>query len=82
MLAMSKKKPGRKQDPDSKRSQGLDRHAEPRLAFHLEQELLDALDAYRSGQRVKPPVSEVLRTALREFLRREGCWPPAEKVDA
>ena len=75
MLTMSKKKPGRKLDPESKRSQGIDRHAEPRIAFHLEEELLAALELYRTRQRVKPPVSEVVRTALREFLRREECWP-------
>jgi len=83
MLTMSKKRPGRKLDPESKRSQGLDRHAEPRIAFHLEEELLAALELYRSRQRVKPPVSEVMRTALREFLKREECWPPATaKPDA
>lgn len=73
---MAKKKPGRPKQPDSKRSKGTDRHAQPRYAFHLEQQLLDALGAYCDAQRLVPDKSEVVRLAIREFLEREGFWPP------
>lgn len=76
MIGMAKKRPGRKKDPTSKRSTGADRHTDPRLAFHLEPELLAALEKYRASQTVPPVVSEVLRTSLREFLRNQGYWPP------
>jgi hypothetical protein len=73
---MSKKKtPGRKKDPASKRSLGLPRHVNPRFAFHLERELLDALGAYCDAQRLRPDASQVVRLALREYLEREGFWP-------
>lgn len=73
---MAKKKPGRPKEPDSKRQTGVDRHADPRKAFHCSQELLDALERYRDA--TKPPPSEAgcLRTALEEFLEKRGFWPP------
>ena len=40
------KKRGRKPDPESKRSTGADRHSDPRFTFHLEKDLLQALDDY------------------------------------
>lgn len=54
-----------------------DRHAHPRFAFHLERELLDAVGRYCLAQRLVPDKSEVVRLAVREFLEREGFWPPA-----
>lgn len=75
MPVMAKRKPGRQKDPESKRSQGLPRHKDPRFAFHLERELLDALGAFCDAQKLKPDRSEVARLALREFLEREGFWP-------
>lgn len=71
-----KKKGGRPKEPDSKRSQGVDRHSQPRFAFHLDQQLLDAIGAYCDAQRLVPDKSEVVRLAIREFLEREGFWPP------
>lgn len=53
-----------------------DRHTTPRIALHLEQPLLDALEAWRSAQRAAPPQSEAVRTAIREMLTRDGFWPP------
>lgn len=76
VAVMAKKKPGRPKKADSKRQTGIDRHADPRKAFHAPQELLDALERYRSE--TKPPPSEAgcLRTALEEFLAKRGYWPP------
>jgi hypothetical protein len=53
-----------------------DRHVHPRFAFHLEQDLLDALGHHCVAQRLIPDKSEVVRLAIREFLEREGFWPP------
>lgn len=52
-----------------------DRHLNPRVAFHLESELMAALDEWRTRQRVPPGRSDVIRQALRDFLEREGLWP-------
>ena len=76
MLSVTKKRPGRPKDPESKRSQGQDRHTKPRLAFHLEQELLDALERYRSATIPRPGKSPILVAALEAFLVARGFWPP------
>jgi hypothetical protein len=76
MLSVTKKRPGRKKDPESKRSQGRDRHTKPRVAFHLSQELLDALERYCSTTRPRPGKSATLVAALEEFLAAQGFWPP------
>lgn len=52
------------------------RYLHPRYALHIEQGILDALDLYCADQRIKPDKSEVVRVAIREFLEREGYWPP------
>lgn len=64
---------GREREP---RPRNRDRHATPRIALHLEQPLLDALEAWRAAQRAAPPQSEAVRTAIREMLQRDGYWPP------
>ena len=78
----AKKKPGRPKGGEGKRSQGSDRHSQPRFAFHLETELLAALGNYCEAQKLKPDRSEVVRLALREYLEREGFWPPKAGQDA
>lgn len=79
MTAMAqKKKPGRKPDPGSKRSQGVNRHAQPRKAFHAPAGLFAALDGYITDARPQPSEAAVLRLALEQFLEREGRWPPKE----
>ena len=52
-----------------------DRHATPRIAVHLEQALLDALDRFCAAQRVPVDRSQAVRTAIAELLEREGLWP-------
>jgi hypothetical protein len=69
------KKRGRPKDPGSKRSRGVDRHAQPRMVFHLEEELLEAVKDYCAAQTVPPDRSDVARVALRQFLERAGFWP-------
>ena len=73
-----KKKPGRKPSPDSKRSQGADRHTQPRKAFHAPAALFAALEAYIATTRPQPTEAAVLRVALEEFLEKRGLWPPKE----
>ncbi len=75
-MAEKKRKVGRPRRADSKRSQGVDRHADPRKAFHAPAELFAALEAYREATRPQPSEAECLRTALEEFLRAKGFWPP------
>lgn len=69
------KKPGRKKDPNSKRSQGVPRHTQPRKAFHAPPELFAALEKYIASTRPQPSESECLRVALEEFLEERGFWP-------
>lgn len=78
MLCMSKKKPGRKPSPDSKRTQGVDRHTQPRKAFHAAPELFAAMERYILEARPAPSEAAVLRIALEEFLEKRGYWPPKE----
>lgn len=53
----------------------IDRHTDPRVTFHLEPELRDAMAAYIAAQEAKPNSSEVMRQALRSWLRSRGFWP-------
>jgi hypothetical protein len=71
-------KPSRKK-PDSKRTRGVDRHTQPRLAFHLPKDLYDAFKGHVDSLRPKPNESSVLRLALELYLERAGCWPPKER---
>lgn len=59
-----------------------DRHADPRFAFHLEQELLDALDYYLTRLPHNPGRSQVVRDALRDFLRSKGCFTPPDDASS
>ena len=71
-----------KKRPDSKRSKGEDRHIKPRLAFHLDQALLDALEEYIARTRPRPTTTSVLVDALEEYLTKVGHWPrPAAQAD-
>lgn len=79
LLMKNEKKRGRAPNPQSKRSQGVDRHTQPRKAFHAPQELFDALNRYIAGARPAPTDAAVLRTALEEFLEKRGFWPPKEE---
>ena len=73
---MAKRKPGPSPDPDSKRSKGVDRHVDPRVSFHLEPELAEALDAYRESLPHDPGRSQIIRDLLRDSLRNKGFYPP------
>lgn len=64
-----KKKRGRRPDPKSLRSQGVDRHAHPRKAFHAPAELFARLTAY--CKRTKRPEADAIREALDEYLKRQ-----------
>lgn len=60
---------GKKKD-----SQSTNRHVSPREAFHYSTVLRDALAEYVNAKLPRPDKSEVIRTALREYLRAEGFW--------
>lgn len=62
--------------PNPKDKRRGDRHQSPRIALHLDQVLLDALEAWRTSQRSVILQSESVRTAIREMLTRDGFWPP------
>ena len=64
---------------DSKRTQGVDRHVKPRLAFHLEKQLLDAVEQLVETTRPQPTVTSVITAALEEYLTARGLWPPPPK---
>ncbi len=55
-----------------------DYHTEPREAFHLPGPLQEAFAKYLDASKPRPYKSEVLRTALEEFLAARGFWPPAQ----
>lgn len=48
----------------------------PKLIFQVEPELRDALMAFCRSGRLPVRYSDVLREALREYLRANGHWPP------
>lgn len=75
---MAKNKPGRPKKADSKRTLGVDRHADPRKAFHAPQSLFDALAKCIAETKPLPSEAAVLRLALEEYLERRGYWPPKE----
>ena len=52
------------------------RHLDPKLTFHLEEELRAALMGFCDSGELPIRYSDVLREALRDYLRRRGHWPP------
>lgn len=75
MLYMAKKR------PDSKRTQGIDRHTKPRLAFHLDARLLAALERYISETKPRPTTTAVVVLALEEYLEERGFWPSSASAE-
>jgi hypothetical protein len=60
-----------------KKNQQKDRHAQPRLVFHLSEALLAAFNEYTSTLQPRPADSAVLRLALERYLTEVGYWPPS-----
>jgi hypothetical protein len=73
-----KKKPGPPPNPESKRSKGVSRYANPRYAFHIKKKVLDALDAYCQAQPYPPEKSHVFRKVMSDFLIAEGYLKPED----
>jgi hypothetical protein len=69
-----KRKPNVERTPVNPRN--IDRHKQPRLAFHLPQDLYDAFERYVDSLRPKPAEATVLRLAIEELLTQVGFWPP------
>ena len=65
------KRPGRRPDPRSKRSQGIDRHTMPRKVFHGPAELIDRLERY-AREKHGANDSEAIRALLGSALSRAG----------
>jgi hypothetical protein len=61
----------------AKKKQQKDRHAQPRLVFHLSDALLEAFNNYTASLQPKPADSAVLRLALERYLTEVGYWPPS-----
>ena len=76
-MAPPKKSSNSRKQPDSKRSQGVDRHIRPRIAFHLPEDVHDALLALSKDNR-RTITSELL-IAVEEHLRASGRWPVPAK---
>lgn len=60
-------------------SPSVGKHVSPRLAFHLEPELLAAFKEYVSSLKHKPTESQSLRDILKDYLKTVGFWPPKDK---
>ena len=73
------KKSGRKPDPSSKRSQGVDRHVSPRIVFHADPDDYEALLEHLKESSVELKVSSVMRRAMRLYLESVGKAPPKKK---
>jgi len=70
------RKPGRPPKGDKPQPRDTDRHVSPRLVFHVPQSMYDAFMSYLDELDPKPDQAEALRTALRDFLKARGKWPP------
>ncbi len=42
----------------------------------IENDLFDAMEAFRAAQVVEPDKTATIRTALRKFLQDQGFYPP------
>jgi hypothetical protein len=63
------------------RDRSRDRHKQPRLAFHLPQELLDAFNDYVQSLPGPPSESSILRGFLMTSLRSLGRWPRVKESE-
>ena len=81
MPLMADKKAGRKKDPDSKRSQGVDRHTMPRVVFHAPEEMVEAFGKYVAGLRPRSSDAAALRYILGTFLQEKGYLPKDFDLD-
>jgi hypothetical protein len=59
--------------------EGSSGYGEIRFTFHLEPELLQSLDAYIAALPHDPGRSQVVRGAIRDFLKEKGFFPPSRK---
>ncbi len=62
--------------PPKPESRNTDRHIQPRLAFHMPQDLFDAFKHHVETSEPRPAEAAVLRLALQQYLERAGEWPP------
>jgi len=49
-------------------------------AMRMAPELLDSLDTYCKTHRLRPSRTKIIETAVREFLEKEGAFPPKSEV--
>jgi hypothetical protein len=57
-------------------------HRKPKIGFHLDPEIVRALEAFQNSLPIKPTVTAVVIKALVDYLEREGFPPSAYKKDA
>lgn len=77
MLCMSER--SRRKKKVDQPAPAADRHTEPRFSFHLEADLLAALDDYCKAQEFDPGKSQVVRAAIRDYLQQKGFWPRRQR---
>ncbi|VTS05239.1 ribbon-helix-helix domain-containing protein [Tuwongella immobilis] len=75
MIALMEKNPANPETPDE-RPRGAGHYAHKRITVTLTADLEAALAQYLDRADVRPRESDVLRAAIREFLKKAGCWPP------
>lgn len=76
MLELMEKRP-RKAAKDSGSAKKPNRTGKP-INVWVTDELHDAVEEFRSAQRVKPTMTDVIELAILEFLTREGFWKADE----
>lgn len=57
---------------------GPNRSGKP-INIWVDDDIYQALEDYRNAQTAEPSKTRVVEVALKEFLRREGFYPPAKK---
>jgi hypothetical protein len=78
MLAMSKRKPKRK-EPEMPATSSPPRPGQRALGVYIDDKLAAALSAYLGSTRPKTSKTAVVEVALEEFLAGRGYWPwPAQ----
>lgn len=68
----AKLKPGRKPDPASKRSRGVDRHTGRRVVFFMDHQDYADLSRHVASRDDGVKLSAVLRFAVSQYLTRHG----------
>lgn len=78
LLVAPRKKTGR---PDSQPRPPKPNRTGTPIQVYLDDDLAEAFDRFRRGQRVPPTKTDVAVVAIQEFLKAEGYWPLSDRDD-